>query len=51
MTEAGSKPRIVNIFTTEAEAWDWINEQEWVNKLVAYEAKGPKGKRCRSPNA
>ena len=51
MTEAGSKPRIVNIFVTEAEAWNWIKEQESVNKLVAYEAKGPKGRRCRSPDA
>jgi hypothetical protein len=49
--DAGSKPRIVNIFITAVEAWDWINEQESVNKFAAHEAKGQKGKRCRSPDA
>jgi hypothetical protein len=45
MTGAGAKPRIVQTFNTEAEAWDWINEQETVNKFARHEAKGRKDKR------
>ena len=41
----------VEMLITAVEAWDWINEQESVNKFAAHEAKGQKGKRCRSPDA
>jgi hypothetical protein len=34
MTEADSKPRIVNIFITAAEAWDWIKEQSRSTNLL-----------------
>ena len=45
MTVAGAKLRIVNTFNTEAEAWDWANEQDVVNKFAVREADGRKDKR------
>jgi hypothetical protein len=44
MTEAGAKPRIVNTFNSEAEAWEWVNEQETVNKSAVRESEGRKNK-------
>ena len=35
MTAPGSPPRIVNTFNTEAEAWDWVNEQRLAAKFAA----------------
>ena len=39
MTEPGAEPRIVIAFDTEAEAWDWVNEQQTVDKSAAGHAK------------
>ena len=35
MTEPGSPPRIVNTFNSEAEAWEWVNEQRLAAKFSA----------------
>jgi len=35
MTEPGAQPRIVNTFNSEAEAWEWINEQKNAAKFAA----------------
>lgn len=35
MTEPGAAPRIVNTFNTEAEAWEWANEQRLAAKFAA----------------
>jgi hypothetical protein len=45
ITVAGAKPHIVDTFNTEAEAWDWVNEQETVNKFAVREVKDRKNKR------
>jgi hypothetical protein len=44
MTEAGAKPRIINTFNTEAEAWDWLNEKVRIDKLVARRIKAQKNR-------
>jgi hypothetical protein len=43
MTEPGSAPRVVNTFNREAEAWEWINEQEQVDKFAERLSRNPKG--------
>ena len=35
MTEPGAAPRIVNTFNSEAEAWEWVNEQKLAAKFAA----------------
>jgi hypothetical protein len=35
MTEPGAAPRIVNTFNSEAEAWEWANEQRLAAKFSA----------------
>jgi hypothetical protein len=35
MTEPGAAPRIVNTFNSEAEAWEWVNEQRLAEKFSA----------------
>jgi hypothetical protein len=45
MTEAGVKPRIVNTFNTEADAWDWVNEKARIDRLAARRIKAQKNKR------
>jgi hypothetical protein len=42
MAEAGAKPRIINTFNTEAEAWDWVNEKIRIDKLAARRIKAQK---------
>jgi hypothetical protein len=42
MKEADAAPRIVIAFDTEAEAWDWVGEQQTVNKFAAGRAKDRK---------
>lgn len=43
MTESGTQPRIVNTFNSEAEAWEWVNEQKNAAKFAArYEQSLPK---------
>ena len=44
MTEAGAKPRIINTFNTEAEAWDWLNEKVRIEKLTARRIKSQNNK-------
>jgi hypothetical protein len=44
MTEPGSAPQIVNTFNKEAEAWEWINEQEQVDKFAERLSRNPKGR-------
>jgi hypothetical protein len=39
MTHGSAEPRIVNRFNSEAEAWDWINEQKQVSKFALREAE------------
>jgi len=39
------EPRIVNTFNSEAEAWEWINEQKQVNKFEYREVEEGHGKR------
>lgn len=41
MTEPGAKPRIVNTFNTEAEAWEWVNEQRLAAKFAARASQAP----------
>ena len=41
MTEPGSPPRIVNTFNTEADAWEWANEQRLAAKFAARVSQGP----------
>lgn len=45
MTEAGAKPRIINTFNAEAEAWDWLNEKMRIDKLGTRRIKAQKDKR------
>jgi hypothetical protein len=42
-TEPGSVPRIVNTFNSEAEAWDWLNEQRHVDRCVRRLTRNPGG--------
>jgi hypothetical protein len=44
MTEAGAKPRIIDTFNTEAEAWDCLNEKERIGKLAARRIEGQRDK-------
>jgi hypothetical protein len=34
MTEPGTQPRTVNTFNSEAEAWEWVNEQKNAAKFA-----------------
>jgi hypothetical protein len=43
MTESGSAPRIVNTFNSEAEAWEWLNEQRHVDRFARRMARNPEG--------
>jgi hypothetical protein len=35
MTAPGAKPRVVNTFNDEADAWEWLNEQNHVADFAA----------------
>jgi hypothetical protein len=43
MTEPGSAPRIVNTFNSEADAWDWLNEQRHVDRFARRMSRNPEG--------
>jgi len=45
MRHGRNKPRIVNTFNSEAEAWGWINEQKQINKFAYREVEEGRGKR------
>ena len=45
MTEPGAKPRIIDTFNTEAEAWECLNEKARIDKLTARRIAGEKDKR------
>jgi hypothetical protein len=46
MTHGSAEPRIVNTFNSEAEAWEWINEQKQVNKFGLRETELGRSKRA-----
>jgi hypothetical protein len=43
MTEPGAAPRIVNTFNSEAEAWEWLNEQRHVDRCARRLSRNPEG--------
>ena len=43
MVEPGAIPRVVNTFIREADAWDWINEQRYLDRFVRRMARNPHG--------
>ena len=45
MTHGSTESRIVNTFNSEAEAWEWINEQKQVNKFILRETELDRSKR------
>jgi hypothetical protein len=44
MIEPGAVPRVVNTFNREADAWDWINEQRYVDRFMRRMARNPSGR-------
>jgi hypothetical protein len=44
MTEPGTKPRIIDTFNTEAEAWECLNEKARIDRLAARRIEGEKDK-------
>jgi hypothetical protein len=50
MTHGSAEPRIVNTFNSEAEAWEWINEQKQVNKFRLRETELGRSKRTDKPD-
>jgi hypothetical protein len=46
MTHGSAEPRIVNTFNSEADAWNWINEQKQVNKFERRETELGRSKRA-----
>ena len=44
MKHGPEAPRIVNTFNSEAEAWEWVNEQKQINKFASREAAEGPGK-------
>jgi len=34
MTEPGCEPRIINTFNREPDAWEWLTEQQHVEKIL-----------------
>ena len=49
VTEDGGRSRVVNTFNREADAWQWVVEQEHVREFCARLQKGAGHKR-REPN-
>jgi len=45
MSHGHDQPRIVNTFNSEAEAWEWVNEQKQINKFAYRETEEGRGKR------
>ena len=45
VTEDGGKSRLVNTFNREADAWQWVVEQEHVSEICARMRKGAQDKR------
>ena len=43
--EEGGKPRVVNTFNREADAWQWVREQEHVVEICTRIQKGAQDKR------
>jgi hypothetical protein len=43
MVEPGAVPRVVNTFNREADAWDWINEQRYIDRFMRRIARNPNG--------
>ena len=43
--EEGGKSRVVNTFNREADAWQWVREQEHVVEICARIQKGAQDKR------
>jgi hypothetical protein len=48
MTEASGESRLVIAFDTEAEAWDWVDEQQTVNKSAANHARNTRDRESAS---
>jgi hypothetical protein len=48
ITGPGAKPSVMRTFDTEASAWEWITEQEYVGKFAVAEAKARRDKRSAS---
>jgi hypothetical protein len=44
LIEPGAVPRIVNTFNTEADAWEWLNEQRHVDRFMRRIARNPHGR-------
>jgi hypothetical protein len=45
VTEEGGMSRIVNTFNREADAWQWVREQEHVSEICTRIQKGAQDKR------
>jgi hypothetical protein len=43
MSLPGEPARIVNTFNTEADAWQWVNEQRHVERIARRLARDPDG--------
>ena len=45
VTEDDGESRVVNTFNREADAWQWVREQEHVSEICARIQKGAQDKR------
>lgn len=45
ITGPGTEPPVLRTFNSEAKAWEWLTEQEQVNKFAVAEAKARQDKR------
>ena len=43
MTAPDSSPRVVNCFNTEAEAWEWLDEQRHCERFTRRLKRNPDG--------
>ena len=50
MTAPNSPPRLVNCFNKEADAWQWLDEQQEVDSLHGRKSGIRKGKAGREPD-
>jgi hypothetical protein len=44
MREPDATPRIVNTFNKEADAWEWINQQEQCERFASRLSRSPNGR-------
>jgi hypothetical protein len=44
VTAPNSPPRIVNCFNTEADAWQWLDQQRQVDRIARRLKRNPEGR-------